>query len=77
MPVRGSAPMPGVGKTPAGGNWGKGGLNIDLDLSLAKQYNKPLSPTMNQLQTQGIPAAHPIQGDLGFYSIECFFLCLI
>lgn len=42
------------GKTAA--NWGTGGLNIDLDLSLAKQYSKPLSPSMNQLQHQQLSA---------------------
>lgn len=32
------------------GNWvNTGGVNIELDLNLAKQYNKPYSPPMNQL----------------------------
>ncbi|GAU92606.1 hypothetical protein RvY_04663 [Ramazzottius varieornatus] len=43
------APASMAGKTAQ--DWTKGsGLNIDLDLSLAKQYAKPLSPPMNQLQ---------------------------
>ena len=48
-------------------DWTKSsGLSIDLDLSLAKQYAKPLSPTMNQLQSTstvgqpGVPGSRPL-----------------
>ncbi|OQV21579.1 Clathrin interactor 1 [Hypsibius exemplaris] len=55
----GQVRTPQAAATPAKHDWGKSssGLGLDIDLNLAKNYNKPLSPTMNQLQNFGSPAA--------------------
>jgi hypothetical protein len=53
-------------------DWGKtAGLSIDLDLNLAKNYNKPLSPTMNQLQHQnfGPPVGTVRPQGINFYAL--------